>query len=161
MSTAPQKLIEPADRQPRLRSKMTSTAVRQDDDVMAQINVTPFTDVLLVLLIIFMILAAIAAPPGFQKALSGHIRSKPISIVPTKVIDVVVTRAGAIYVDDIPTDEAAVYGAISKAVATHKTAHLSTHISIVADVDAKYDTIIRILDAGRQAGDDDVGFVVR
>jgi biopolymer transport protein ExbD len=39
--------------------------LRADDAVMAEINITPFTDVLLVLLIIFMILAARVAPPGF------------------------------------------------------------------------------------------------
>ena len=36
---------------------------------MAEINITPFTDVLLVLLIIFIILAAIVVPPGFEKEL--------------------------------------------------------------------------------------------
>jgi biopolymer transport protein ExbD len=41
----------------------------RDDGVMAEINITPFTDVLLVLLIIFMILAALVAPPGFEKQL--------------------------------------------------------------------------------------------
>jgi len=140
---------------------MTSVAVRQDDGVMAEINITPFTDVLLVLLIIFMILAAIAAPPGFQKELLGHIRSKPATITSNKVIDVMVTRAGAIYVDDVATSDNGLYAAIANAVDAHKAAHLSTHIAIVADADAKYDTIIRILDAGRQAGDDDVGFVTR
>jgi biopolymer transport protein ExbD len=39
-------------------------SAQQESDVMAEINITPFTDVLLVLLIIFMILAALAAPPG-------------------------------------------------------------------------------------------------
>ena len=39
---------------------------------MAEINITPFTDVLLVLLIIFMILAALVTPPGFEKELPNH-----------------------------------------------------------------------------------------
>ena len=50
----------------------------QDDEVMAEINITPFTDVLLVLLIIFMILAALVTPPGFQKQLPDK------STTPTK-----------------------------------------------------------------------------
>jgi biopolymer transport protein ExbD len=140
---------------------MMSAAQRQDGDVMAEINITPFTDVLLVLVIIFMILAAMAAPPGFQKELSSTIKPVPGKIDPTKVIDVMVTRAGAIYVDDIATNENGLYAAIANAVEAHKANRLSTHIAIVADGDARYDTIIRILDAGRQAGDDDVGFVTR
>src|SRR5579872_7297308 len=36
--------------------------------VLSEINVTPFTDVLLVLLIIFMILASLAIPPGFERS---------------------------------------------------------------------------------------------
>ena len=39
-----------------------------DDDVMATINITPFTDVLLVLLIIFIILAAVAKEPPLPLA---------------------------------------------------------------------------------------------
>ena len=140
---------------------MMSAAVRQDGDVMAEINITPFTDVLLVLVIIFMILAAIASPPGFQKELASNIRQHLRPIVPTQVIDVMVTRAGAIYVDDIATTESGIYTAIANAVAAHKAAHLSTHVSIIADAGAKWNTIIRILDAGRQAGDDDAGFVTR
>ena len=37
---------------------------RDAEGVMAEINITPFTDVLLVLLIIFMILAALVTPAG-------------------------------------------------------------------------------------------------
>ena len=36
-----------------------------------------------------------------------------------------------------------------------------THISLIADSAANYNTIIKILDAARQAGDDDVGFVTQ
>jgi len=128
---------------------------------MAEINITPFTDVLLVLLIIFMILAAIAAPPGFQKELAGQIRPHATRIRPAREIDVIVSRTGAFYVDGRSTSEIGLYAAIAGAVATHEAAHESTHIAILADADSKYDAIIRILDAGRQAGDDDVGFVTR
>ena len=48
---------------------MSMLSSARDDEVMAEINITPFTDVLLVLLIIFMILAALVTPPGFQKNL--------------------------------------------------------------------------------------------
>lgn len=128
---------------------------------MAEINITPFTDVLLVLLIIFMILAALATPPGFQKELGGPGHRVLTTIDQARVIDVVVTRAGSIYVDGRRTTDGELYVALAAAVAAHRAARTSTHIAILADADAKYDAIIRILDAGRQAGDDDVGFVTR
>ena len=145
---------------------MGLTSARQDSDVMAEINITPFTDVLLVLLIIFMILAALAAPPGFQKELPKS-NNTPHNVTQNQLhfqIQVIVTAANRIFVDGHPTTVNGIYDAINSAVAYHK-AHVAqgytTHISLIADSDAKYDTIIKILDAARQAGDDDVGFVTQ
>ena len=56
---------------------MSLLSSQQDQEVMAEINITPFTDVLLVLLIIFMILAALVAPPGFEKELPNKTRIAP------------------------------------------------------------------------------------
>jgi len=145
---------------------MGMTSARQDSDVMAEINITPFTDVLLVLLIIFMILAALAAPPGFQKELPKNNKTNnPITHKQLQFqIQVAVTANNRIFVDGHPTTVNGIYDAISSAVAYHK-AHAAqgylTHISLIADSDAKYDTIIKILDAARQANDDDVGFVTQ
>ena len=138
-----------------------ASVVGHDGEMMAEINITPFTDVLLVLLIIFMILASIAVPPGFQKELRGHLNPGPKFIDPRPSIEVLVARSGAIYIDGVATSADDLYAAIAAAVDAHKKPNLSTHIVIIADADAKYDTIVRILDAGRQAGDDDVGFVTR
>ena|ERR1017187_3615454 len=143
---------------------MTSTA--QDAEVMAEINITPFCDVLLVLLIIFMILAALAAPPGFQKELPKK------SDAPTKInqsqlkhqIEVEVSATNHIFVDGRSTTEARLYDDMAAAVKYHKE-HVAqgylTHISLIADAAASYNTIIKILDAARQANDDDVGFVTQ
>src|SRR5690348_10650547 len=145
---------------------MGMTSARQDSEVMAEINITPFTDVLLVLLIIFMILAALAAPPGFQKELPKNNKTNnPITHKQLQFqIQVAVTANNRIFVDGHPTTVNGIYPAIANAVAYHK-AHAAqgylTHISLIADSDAKYDTIIKILDAARQANDDDVGFVTQ
>ena len=58
---------------------MSMVSSQGDDEVMAEINITPFTDVLLVLLIIFMILAALVTPPGFQKNLPDRADNSPTS----------------------------------------------------------------------------------
>jgi biopolymer transport protein ExbD len=143
---------------------LTSTA--QDTEVMAEINITPFTDVLLVLLIIFMILAALAAPPGFQKELPKK-SDAPNKINQTQLhhqIDVEVSANNRIFIDGRQTNDARLYDDMAAAVKFHKdnaNRGYLTHISLVADAAASYDTIIKILDAARQANDDDVGFVTQ
>jgi biopolymer transport protein ExbD len=135
---------------------MALTGAAQDDDVMAEINITPFTDVLLVLLIIFMILAALVTPPGFQKQLPN--KSNPNRVNnddKRKTIEVDVNERGVIFVDGKRSSEQAIYG--DMADVEHRRGDL--HVSIVADAKAPYGLIIRILDAARLAGLDDVGFV--
>ena len=112
-----------------------------DDEVMAEINITPFTDVLLVLLIIFMILAALVTPPGFQKNLPDKSDNSPIQqLKKNDNIQVLISEKGVIYIDNKKTD------------ATHIYADM-------ADVKAPYQAVITVLDAARINGLDDVGFV--
>jgi biopolymer transport protein ExbD len=129
-------------------------AVR-DDAVMAEINITPFTDVLLVLLIIFMILAALVAPPGFEKTLPDAGSVPPNATAAARTIEVVVNERGAIFVDRKPSDERALYADLLHTV--RRRGRL--HVALAADVKAPYSAIIRILDAAKVAGLDDVGFV--
>jgi biopolymer transport protein ExbD len=143
---------------------MGLTSSKQDTDVMAEINITPFTDVLLVLLIIFMILAALAAPPGFQKQLPKK-NTSPQNITKSQLqhqIEVQVTAKNQIYIDGKPVPMSDLYTTMSTTIAYHErhaNQGYTTHVSLLADEDASYNTIIKILDAARQAGDDDVGFV--
>jgi biopolymer transport protein ExbD len=141
---------------------MGLTSSKQDTEVMAEINITPFTDVLLVLLIIFMILAALSAPPGFQKQLPKK-NTSPQNITKSQLIhsiDVEVTAKNRIYIDGKPVSSENLYQVMSNTIAFHRThPGYNTHVSLLADLDASYNTIIKILDAARQAGDDDVGFV--
>ena len=127
-----------------------------DDEVMAEINITPFTDVLLVLLIIFMILAALVAPPGFEKQLPDKNDNTPVQQQKkTDNIEVLVNETGTIYVDGKRSDNEHIYADMSD-VRQRKG---NKHVSLTADVKAPYGTIIRILDAAKIAGLEDVGFV--
>jgi biopolymer transport protein ExbD len=122
---------------------------------MAEINITPFTDVLLVLLIIFMILAALVAPPGFEKQLPDPGAAPPERATRARTIEVLVNERGAVFVDGRRTDGARVYADMTN-VARRRG---RLHVALAADVQAPYGTIIRILDAAKLAGLDDVGFV--
>src|SRR5947199_372043 len=55
-------------------------AAAHESPLLTEINITPFTDVLLVLLIIFMLLAALLTPPGFERQLSNPGRSTAATI---------------------------------------------------------------------------------
>jgi biopolymer transport protein ExbD len=135
---------------------MSLLAAKQDEEVMAEINITPFTDVLLVLLIIFMILAALITPPGFEKQLPNKNTNPSVAQNnPKKEIEIEVNNRGVIFVDAKKTDVGAIYYVISQTVA--KRGRL--HVSITADTKAPYGIIIRILDAARLSGLEDVGFV--
>ena len=143
---------------------MGLTSAAQESEVMAEINITPFCDVLLVLLIIFMILAALAAPPGFQKELPKK-SNTPNQINQSQLkhqIEVEVSGNNRVFIDGRQTNDARLYDDMAAAVKYHRD-HAAqgflTHISLIADANASYNTIIKILDAARQAGDDDVGFV--
>ena len=123
---------------------------------MAEINITPFTDVLLVLLIIFMILAALVAPPGFEKELPNRNSNNQTNQNKNKNdIEVDVNNKNVIYVDGTKTDAIGIYRVMYDA-AKKKPRH---HVAIVADAKAQYGIIIRILDAAKIAGLEDVGFV--
>ena len=135
---------------------MSMLSAQQESEVMAEINITPFTDVLLVLLIIFMILAALITPPGFQKELPNH--SNPSSANkddPKKTIEVDVNDKGVVFIDGDRTAPADIYNEMARVEARRGR----LHVSIVADAKAPYGLIIRILDAAKQVNLDDVGFV--
>jgi|SRR5579871_4932135 len=135
---------------------MSLLSGQAESEVMAEINITPFTDVLLVLLIIFMILAALIIPPGFQKQLPNKNDNPQSASNDTKKdIDVEVTEKGVIFVDAKKTDEQGIYP-LMQATAKRR-GHL--HVAITADAKAPYGIIIRILDAAKIAGLTDVGFV--
>jgi biopolymer transport protein ExbD len=130
-------------------------SAKQDEEVMAEINITPFTDVLLVLLIIFMILAALVTPPGFEKELPNNNNNQPQQQQKHNDIEVIVNNKGVIYVDGAKTDEAGIYNQML----IERQKKGNRHVSITADAKAPYGIIIRILDASRIAGLEDVGFV--
>ncbi len=123
---------------------------------MAEINITPFTDVLLVLLIIFMILAALVTPPGFQKELPNNNNNNTNTNNDNKKnIDIEVNDKGKIFVDNQEANEKSIYFVLRQTAS--RRGHI--HVSITADTKAPYGIIIRILDAAKEANLDDVGFV--
>ena len=127
-------------------------------DEFAEINITPFTDVLLVLLIIFMVLAAIVVPAGFEKQFNNCDNGclGPEAGLSAQA-DLVISRTGAMTLDGQAVDQRTIYGALSALHAKEPNVKLS----ILGDSTAPYRYVVRVLDAAKAAAIDNVGFVTK
>jgi biopolymer transport protein ExbD len=125
---------------------------RADSAVLSEINITPFTDVLLVLLIIFMILAALLTPPGFERQFSQP--GKSPAAATSQRIAVAVDRHGNIRFNGTAISVQGLYADMARAGAR-------AHVSLYADTHSPYGIALRVLDAAKQAGIRDVAFVTQ
>ena len=124
----------------------------QDSPLLAEINITPFTDVLLVLLIVFMLLAALLTPPGFERTFANP--GRPTAATVFQRVIVTIDRHGRIAVSGKTVSVAGLYAAMSRAGS-------KAHVSLVADAHAPYGLALRVLDAAKLAGISDVAFVTQ
>ena len=83
------------------------------DDIIAEINITPLTDVFLVLLIIFMVTSSVMASQGKPVNLPEAVKSTATS---SKSVTVTVTEAGEIQVNDQIVAEADLAAALKRAI---------------------------------------------
>jgi biopolymer transport protein ExbD len=116
-----------------------------DDNLISQINVTPFVDVVLVLLVIFMVTAPIIAKDMMNvrlpKTESGD--GKGIS-----TLGVSVNREGQILLNGVPVTAEALSSEVKKALAENKEAQAI----IAGDVETQYGNIVRVIDIIKSAG---------
>ena len=112
-----------------------------EDEVMSTINITPFTDVLLVLLIIFIILASVTKEPRLPDA-KNKIKVKDSQIV------VIIDEKDHIQIgsDNVVLAQAA--GAFKKLA--DNTGHRYTSVIIKADPKASYGTVLQVMDAAKK-----------
>jgi biopolymer transport protein ExbD len=112
-----------------------------EDDVMSTINITPFTDVLLVLLIIFIILASITKEPHLPLA---HNTEK---VKPSQIL---------VYIDD--KDNIQIGSTVTNIAGTpevlrqlqEQTGKNFNSVIIKADPHANYGTILQVMDAAKK-----------
>src|SRR5580658_10528574 len=111
-----------------------------EEDVMSTINITPFTDVLLVLLIIFIILASVTKEPKLPDAKNSE-KVKDSQIV------VIIDDKNQI---QIGSTSVPIQGAAEEfknlAAATN---HVYNSVIIKADPKASYGTVLQVMDAAK------------
>ncbi len=111
-----------------------------EDEVMSTINITPFTDVLLVLLIIFIILASVTKEPKLPDAYNKD------KVQPSQIV-VIVDEHDHVQIGSntvsIP-DAKAAFAQLQEA-----TDHKFKSVIIKADPKASYGVILQVMDAAK------------
>ncbi len=107
---------------------------------MSTINITPFTDVLLVLLIIFIILASVTKEPALPLAKN---RDK---VVASQIV-VIVDDKNGILIGGNPVTIADAKAAFADL--QNNTGHRFKSVIIKADPKANYGTILQVMDAAK------------
>ncbi len=117
------------------------------DEVSASINVTPFVDVVLVLLVIFMVTSDFIRPRAIDIELPHAANGG--EMVP-QTLNLVVAQNGQLSVDGTRTDESALHRRLEQA--TDKGAH--PQVVIAADRGVDYGRVIHLIDLVKSHGID-------
>jgi biopolymer transport protein ExbD len=116
-----------------------------DQQLMSSINVTPFVDVVLVLLVIFMVTAPIIAKDLMNVKLPKTESGDGKGMSP---LGVSVNRQGQILVNGLPVTEDALREEVKKALSADKDAQAI----IAGDVETQYGNVVKVIDIIKSAG---------
>jgi biopolymer transport protein ExbD len=143
---------------------------RDEDDgaIFAEINITPLTDVFLVLLIIFMVVSSSMVEAEKQAAAAKGLLSERALQVQTpqgtgetplvpKDIVISVLPDGTLFVED----DQITMAELDARLAEIKRGATSTRVVIRGDQSATYDLIMQVISKARQAGLTDVALASR
>jgi biopolymer transport protein ExbD len=122
--------------------------------VMAEINVTPLVDVMLVLLIIFMITAPLAAHK-IKVELPIASLDRPPEEAPVQPITITVKEAGDLYWNDEPITEATMQAQLR--VAAQRTPQ--PEVQLRADKNTEYSVISMVMADAKNSGIVHLGFI--
>jgi biopolymer transport protein TolR len=121
----------------------------RERNVLSEINVTPFVDVMLVLLVIFMVTA-----PLLQQGIDVNLpKAKGKDLPPEERIMLVIKKGGAIYMNDNP---------VSMTEMRHKLeaiSKLNPNVFLKADKDVPYGFVVEIMGEIKEAGIEKLGMI--
>lgn len=117
-----------------------------DDDLISEINVTPFVDVVLVLLVIFMVTAGFIVNRGVKIQLPQAATAEKLTL--QRTFNILVAGNGSLFLDGKPTtaEELKATGAQAREKGEKVVAMIS------ADKGVVYSSVVGVMDALRQVG---------
>jgi biopolymer transport protein TolR len=121
----------------------------RERNVMSEINVTPFVDVMLVLLVIFMVTA-----PLLQQGIDVNLpKAKGKDLPPEERITLIIKKGGTIYMNENPVSINQMrrkLDAISK---------LNPNVFLKADKDVPYGLVVEVMGEIKEAGIEKLGMI--
>lgn len=121
--------------------------VRQRNTLVAEINITPFTDVILVLLIIFIVATPLISQNQIEVKLPSAASGTPSTAEVKKSI-ITVTKEGTVYLDGA----AAEIGSLSQTIKDLVSANKNHQVSIAVDKDCPFQQVVSVIDALKKSG---------
>ena len=127
---------------------------RREGTTIAQINVTPLVDVMLVLLVIFMVTA-----PIIQQGVQVNLPQAKTNAIPGTEAPLIVTVAknGKIYLND----NALSLAELGQKLRAIKTLQADKQVYLRADQDVRYGAVMKTIAEIKQAGIEKLGMVTR
>ena len=121
-----------------------------------EINMVPFIDVMLVLLIIFMVTAPMITPSVVDLPSVGKAAKQP-----DQVIQIVVQKDDSLeMVNDSKTQKTTLDN-LANSVRVAQTGQANSAVVISADRNVKYETVVKVMDTLQRAGIQRVGLSVQ
>ena len=114
--------------------------------LIAEINITPFTDVILVLLIIFMITTPLILQSNIRVNLPSSTTGQPLE--QTRQISVMVTNEGMIYLDNKPASRKTLKADVSK---LHQI-NPDLEVILFSDKMVRFKDLVALLDIFNELG---------
>ena len=121
-----------------------------------EINMVPFIDVMLVLLIIFMVTAPMITPSLIDLPSVGKANKQP-----DKVLQVVIQKDESLELVADGKTSKLMMGGVAEAVKNAQGAEASTAVVISADRTVKYENVVKVMDTLQRAGIQRVGLSVQ
>ena len=121
-----------------------------------EINMVPFIDVMLVLLIIFMVTAPMITPSLIDLPSVGKANKQP-----DKVLQVVIQKDESLELVADGNTRKLMLGGVAEAVKNAQGAEGSTAVVISADRNVKYENVVKVMDTLQRAGIARVGLSVQ